>query len=93
MIRPAQIELQIDELVLHGVAERDGEAVGDAFTRELTRLLTEHGVPEALGGETGGSLQVTALDGVLDAAPGIAPDQLGARAARSVFAGMGGTGS
>jgi hypothetical protein len=42
------IELEIDELVLHGVPEADGLAVGDAMTRELAALLAARGVPDTL---------------------------------------------
>ena len=42
------IELEIDELVLHGIAAADRVAVGEAVQHELTRLLTERGVPPSL---------------------------------------------
>ena len=45
---PMNIELEIDELVLHGVAPTDRVAVGEAVQHELTRLLTERGVPPSL---------------------------------------------
>ena len=50
---PMNIELEIDELVLHGVAPKDRAPIGDAVRRELARLLGERGVPHPLqrGGE------------------------------------------
>jgi len=48
------IIVQIDELILHGVAPAAAD-VGDALKRELARLLTERGVPRTLArsGATG----------------------------------------
>ena len=34
-----EIELQIDELVIDGVSQADGIRTGDAFSRELMRLI------------------------------------------------------
>jgi hypothetical protein len=45
-MRPKAIEVQIDELVLHGFAA-DGRGVAQAVERELTRLLAERGLPAA----------------------------------------------
>ena len=42
------IDLQIDELVLNGFAAADKHAIGDAFERELARLLAEQGVSPGL---------------------------------------------
>ena len=42
------IDLQIDELVLNGFAAADRHAIGDAFERELARLLAEQGVSPGL---------------------------------------------
>ena len=44
----ARVELRIDSLVLHGVAPGARDRVADAFSTELTRLLTERGVPAGL---------------------------------------------
>jgi hypothetical protein len=48
--RPARdlrhsVELQIDELVLHGFQPAQRYAIGDAFERELARLFSEQGPP------------------------------------------------
>ena len=53
------IELDIDELVLHGFAPGDGDQIGAAIRRELARLFAEQGLPAGLG--TGGA--VPRLDG------------------------------
>ncbi len=43
-MKPARIELHIDELVLHGFAPSDRHAIGDAVQHELARLLAEQGL-------------------------------------------------
>ena len=45
------IELHIDELVLHGFRSGDRHRIGEAVERELTRLLAEQGLPKAQGAE------------------------------------------
>ena len=63
---PHAVELQIDELVLHGIAPGDRHRVAGAVQQELTRLLTEQSVPAALmhGGSAdfadGGEIQISA---------------------------------
>jgi hypothetical protein len=90
MSEASRVELHVEELILHGVAPRDQDAVAHAFSHELTRLLTEQGIPEDLSSGIEGQ-HVPFLDaGMLDARPGTAPTLLGTRAARLVYAGMGG---
>lgn len=82
------IELDIDELVLHGVALKDRILVGDAVQRELTRLLEGRGVPRIL--EQGGDvpeLQGTALQLSHDTSP----RALGREIATSVYGSLGTT--
>ena len=47
------IELHIEELVLHGFSPGDRYRIGEAVEQELTRLLADRGVPQSLaeGGE------------------------------------------
>lgn len=76
------IELHIEELVLHGFAPGDRHRIAGALELELTRLLTEQGLPAALQG--GGELE--RLDGgVITVRPGGRPEELGAQVARSVY--------
>jgi hypothetical protein len=83
-MRP-NIELHIEELVLHGFAPGDRHCLGEAVQRELARLLAEQGVPSGLaqGGEAprldGGSFRI---DG------GGKPEATGARVARAVYRGL-----
>ena len=45
---PSRIELEIDELVLHGIAPGERFALAAALESELTRLLGERGIPGTL---------------------------------------------
>ena len=42
------IELYIDELVLHGLSVHDRYAIAEAVQNELTRLFTEQGIPSSI---------------------------------------------
>jgi hypothetical protein len=46
-MRP-DIELYIDEIVLHGLAVHDRYAIAEAVQHELTRMFTEGSVPSML---------------------------------------------
>ena len=83
--RAAQnIELHIEELVLHGFSPRERYAIGEAVQRELTRLFTEQGIhPSLRQGRIarldGGSIQVK---------QGTKADAIGKQVAQSVYGGM-----
>jgi hypothetical protein len=47
-MRPREIEISIDELVLHGVSPADRLQVGTAVEHELARLVAERGVPASV---------------------------------------------
>ena len=46
-MKPREIEVHIEELVLHGFDLRSRWSVGDAFESELRGLLAKKGIPEA----------------------------------------------
>lgn len=46
-MRRPDVELQIGELVLRGFAPGDRHRIAAAMQREMTRLITAHGVPDA----------------------------------------------
>lgn len=83
-LNPRRIEIQIDELVLHGVAPAERHAVAAALQRELEGLVSRHGVdallsrPEGLGQQSAAPITL---------APGARPAQLGAQIARTVHRG------
>jgi hypothetical protein len=83
-MRP-NIELHIEELVLHGCALEDRYRIGEAVHCELLRLLAEQGVPPGLtrGGE------VARLDcGNCPIEAGGKPEAMGARVAQAVHGGL-----
>lgn len=76
------VELHLEELVLHGFSPGDRYRIGEAVERELTRLFIEQGVPPSLaqGGE------VAHLDGgMFKVAPGSKAEAIGAQIAQAVY--------
>lgn len=84
-MRP-DIELHIEELVLHGFSPAYRYRIAEAVERELARFFSEQSIPPALlnGGEIahmdGGAFQVQSE---------ARPDTIGAQVARAVFRGLG----
>lgn len=83
-MKKQNIELHIEELVLHGFSHGDSNRIAGAVEHELARLITEKGVPEDVAnGEIakvdGGSFQL---------AQGLKPETAGARIAKAVYGGM-----
>ena len=84
-MKPKNIELNIEELVLHGFSPGDRYGIGEAVERELTRLLADRGVPESL--ERGG--EIANMDGgAFEVAPGSRAEAIGAQVARAVYGGL-----
>jgi hypothetical protein len=82
MTMKPNIELHIDELVLHGFAPADRHAIGTAVEQALARLLTEGGVPARL--TTSGT--VSHLDGgAFEVGPRSSTDSIGAQVAQAVY--------
>lgn len=81
-MRPANIELHIEELVLRGFAPGDRYRIGEALEAELQRLFAEQGAPPSLmqGGEVGH------LDGGAFEAPRAAgAEAIGVRIAQNLY--------
>jgi hypothetical protein len=79
------IELEIEQLVLHGFSPTDQHRIGEAVRTELARQLAEQGTPKPL--ERGG--RITRLDaGSFDVTPGSSPDTVGSQVAQSVYQGL-----
>ncbi len=80
------IELQIEELVLYGFAHKDQGRIQRAVEQELTRLLTEQGMPGSLSQShevqqlQGGSFNVRAGMGV---------EAIASQVAQAIYGGMG----
>jgi len=84
-MKPKNIELNIDELVLHGFAPGDRYRIGEAVEQELTRLLADRGVPQSL--ERGG--EIANMDGgAIEVTTGSRAEAIGAQVARAVYGGL-----
>ncbi len=81
-----RIDVRIEELVLHGFAHEDRHAIAASLRGELARLLAERGVPAGLV-DRGNTAALGALE--IQISPGARAGDVGTRAARSVFEGMG----
>ncbi len=76
------IELNINELILHGFSPHDRYRIGEAVERQLTQMLTEQGMPASLfqGGDmphiNGGTFNVS---------PNAPAETVGTQVAQSVY--------
>lgn len=76
------VELRIEELVLHGFPPCSHHRIGDAAERELSRLFAERGVPPALVR----SADTSHLNaGAFEMDPGQRPETIGAQVAQAVY--------
>ena len=79
------IELEIEQLVLHGFSPTDRDRIAEAVRTELTRQLAEHGAPKSL--ERGG--RIGQLDaGAFDVKPNSGADTVGIQVAHSIYKGL-----
>lgn len=79
------IELHIEQLVLHGFRHSARYSIGKAVELELTRLLTERNVSPSL--TKGGDF--SRLDGgTINIAPSSKSDAIGTQVAQSVYENM-----
>ncbi|HWT02997.1 MAG TPA: hypothetical protein VN256_22290 [Pyrinomonadaceae bacterium] len=84
-MRPANIDLHIEELVLHGFAPADRHRIGEAIERELARLFAEEGVPTGLAG----GAESPSLDaGAFHVAANSGAEAVGEQVARAVYGGL-----
>ncbi len=94
-MKPARIELTIDEIVLHGFAPHDRARIGRAVEAELSRLLAEAAAP---GGALPRSLAANgaaraAAGGDVHVAPAATPEMVGGQVAGAVYRALGGVGA
>jgi hypothetical protein len=79
------IELNIDELVLHGFSPHDRYRIAEAVEHELARIITEQGFSPSL-------LQNSELDrldgGSFEVQPDAKPEQIGSKVAQAVYGGL-----
>jgi hypothetical protein len=85
-MKPQNVELHIEELVLRGFAPGDRYCVGDAMERELARLLAERGTPPSLARGSG----IERLDGgAFEVAHGSKSEAVGVQVAQAIYGGLG----
>ena len=79
------LELHIEELVLHGFAHGDRRSIGEAVRQELAALLMDQGVPRKLmqGGEA-----AELRGSVIHIDHGAKPDMVGRQVAAAVYGGL-----
>jgi hypothetical protein len=83
--RPYNIDLHIDELVLHGFAPTERRAIAEAVQRELTRLFTEQGIHPSLSN----SYKAERVDGgAFQVQPGAKGNTIGAQVAQAIYGGL-----
>jgi len=79
------LELEIEELVLHGFPGVDKDRISRALQMELERLFADEGVPASV--QAGGD--IARLDGgSYKAEKGASAEQVGVQVARAVYGGM-----
>jgi hypothetical protein len=78
------IEIDIERLIVSGVAETDGLLIGAEIQRGLERLLLHHGIPAGLS-QGGAAPYIDA--GACQVQAGAAPEAIGAGIARQVYEG------
>jgi len=84
-MKSKNIELNIEELVLHDFSPGDRHRIGEAMEQELTRLLADRGVPQSL--ERGG--EVAHVDGgAFEVAQGSRAQVVGAQVAKAAYGGL-----
>ncbi|PWB58137.1 MAG: hypothetical protein C3F18_03030 [Nitrosomonadales bacterium] len=84
-MRPRNVELHIEELMLDGFAFGDRYRIAEAVEHELAALFAEQGAPQSLsqGGE------IAHLDGgAFEAVRGSKPETVGVKVAQAVYGGM-----
>ena len=79
------IELEIEQLVLHGFSPDDQHRISEAVRAELTRQLAEQDTPKSLARDG----RISQLDaGSFDVTPDSRADTMGIQVAQSVYQGL-----
>ena len=79
------IELHIEELVLHGFAPSDRYHIGEAVELELQRLLAERGAPHLFSSD----IELARMNaGTFNVEPNAKSEMIGAQVARAIYEGM-----
>jgi len=84
-MKPKNVELSIEKLVLEGFAIENGERIRTGVEHELSRLLIERGMPESYV-QKHDMAQVNG--GRIDIAQGSDVSSMGEQIARAIYGGM-----
>ena len=84
-MKPVNVELHVEELVLQGFAPGDHDRIGAAVERELTRLLAGQSVP---GWLTGGGEVARLNAGAFEMRPDSSAEATGSQVAQAVYRGL-----
>jgi hypothetical protein len=76
------IDLHIEELILHGFAAPDRARIAAAVERELGRMLAERGAPQSWAQHPNSALL---NGGSFTVAPGATPDAIGVQVAQAIY--------
>jgi len=80
------LEINIEELVLHGFPPVDKYRIGQAVERELSRLFRDEGLPGSLSHEGSADKIDAGSFGILQ---GAKPEAIGSEVAKAVYRGLG----
>ncbi len=78
------VELYIEELILEGFSPGDRYSIGEAVERELTRLLSEQGMPR-LFSQNGNLAQLDA--GIIRVSSGDRAETIGRQVGQAIYQG------
>jgi hypothetical protein len=84
-LNQSAIDLHIDELILRGLPYAQRQRIAAAIEQELTRLLTERGIPPSLA--RGGFVPRIMLDG-LSIPTGAKPAVIGSQIAQNIYSNL-----
>ena len=80
----SDLELHIQELVLEGFSPHDRYRIAQALERELSRLVTENGMPAAWSAD---KAQTSLDSGAFKVSQNSTPESIGAQVAQTVYGG------
>jgi hypothetical protein len=79
------LELHIEELVLHGFARKDRGRIQRAIEQELTRLFAEQGIPNSLSHHQ----EIQQLQGgSFDVRAGMGVEAIASQVAQAIYGGI-----
>ena len=82
---PRNVELHIEELVLHGFASGDRHRISIAVQHELARMFAEREMPSSLF-QSGEAVRLNG--GTFTVVPGSQAETLGVQVAQAVYGGL-----